>query len=88
MPHHFTYLCILTDVAASVATCPTRMFLRRESHPSPLCAKYRQAFLPYTNLDRVVISDYNMEGYIREDEKPTWPFSHLHLFYVPQRIEI
>ena len=26
MPHHFTYLCILTDVAAWVATCPTRMF--------------------------------------------------------------
>ena len=61
--HHVTYWCILegTDLAASVKTCPTRVFLRREPRASPFCAKYHQAFLPY--ISNLVTGSYTLNNF-------------------------
>ena len=48
-------------MTVSVKTCPTRVFLRREPRPSPLCAKYKQVFL--SNSSNIVTASYTLNNF-------------------------
>ena len=48
-------------MAALVKICPTRVILRREPHPSLLCAKYKQDFLPY--ISNLVTGPYTLNNF-------------------------